>query len=150
MARRPKVFCWSDGLRTFTVATPSRAKALEAWGVERDLFKNGGAREVEVAPTAPRTKSAAKRGKPQAKAVVRPSPSGPSRADLARVARLEKALAAFDKRQAHEARAAEARVGEAEQALDAARSAERRLRTERRRARAELEAELDEARASVR
>ena len=173
MARRPKVFCWSDGLRTFTVATPSRAKALEAWGVERDLFKNGGAREVEggldyeaaldqpgkvlerrleveVAPTAPRTKSAAKRGKPQAKAVVRASPSGPSRADLARVARLEKALAAFDKRQAHEARAAEARVGEAEQALDAARSAERRLRTERRRARAELEAELDEARASVR
>ena len=166
MARRPKVFCWSDGLRTFTVATPSRAKALEAWGVERDLFKNGGLDyeaaldqpgkvlerrlEVEVAPTAPRTKSAAKRGKPQAKAVVRPSPSGPSRADLARVARLEKALAAFDKRQAHEARAAEARVGEAEQALDAARSAERRLRTERRRARAELEAELDEARASVR
>ena len=83
MARRPKVFCWSDGLRTFTVATPSRAKALEAWGVERDLFKLGG-------------------------------------------------------------------VGEAEQALDAARSAERRLRTEQRRARAELEAKLDEARASVR
>ena len=46
MARRPKVFCWSDGLRTFTVATPSRAKALEAWGVERDLFKLGGAREI--------------------------------------------------------------------------------------------------------
>ncbi|HWU15223.1 MAG TPA: hypothetical protein VN157_14575 [Caulobacter sp.] len=46
MARKLKVFCWSDGLHDYTVAASSRAKALEAWDVGRDLFKDGTAREI--------------------------------------------------------------------------------------------------------
>ena len=46
MARKLKVFSWSDGLHDYTVAATSRAKALEAWDVGRDLFKDGTAREV--------------------------------------------------------------------------------------------------------
>ena len=41
MARKLKVFSWSDGLHDYTVATTSRAKALAAWDVGRDLFKDG-------------------------------------------------------------------------------------------------------------
>jgi len=50
MARRLKVFCWSDGLTAHTIAASSRAKALAAWGFHRDLFKDGEAREVEGGP----------------------------------------------------------------------------------------------------
>ena len=50
MARKLKVFCYSDGFHSWTVAAPSRAKALEAWGVRRDLFKDGSAREIDVGP----------------------------------------------------------------------------------------------------
>jgi hypothetical protein len=46
MARALKVFCYSDGFHAWTVAAPSRAKALAAWGVKRDLFKDGSATEV--------------------------------------------------------------------------------------------------------
>ena len=48
MARKLKVFCYSDGFHSWTVAAPSRAKALEAWGVKRDLFKDGAAREIQI------------------------------------------------------------------------------------------------------
>ena len=41
-----KVFTWSDGFHAYTVATTSRAKALSAWGVARDLFKDGDATEI--------------------------------------------------------------------------------------------------------
>lgn len=50
MARKLKVFSWSDGLHDYTVAATSRAKALEAWDVGRDLFKDGTAREVAEGP----------------------------------------------------------------------------------------------------
>ena len=50
MARKLKVFCYSDGFHSWTVAAPSRAKALEAWGVKRDLFRDGAAREIDVGP----------------------------------------------------------------------------------------------------
>jgi hypothetical protein len=50
MARKLKVFCYSDGFHSWTVAAPSRAKALEAWGVKRDLFKDGAAREIDLGP----------------------------------------------------------------------------------------------------
>lgn len=50
MARKLKVFCYSDGFHSWTVAAPSRAKALEAWGVKRDLFKDGSAREIDLGP----------------------------------------------------------------------------------------------------
>lgn len=50
MAGRLKVFAWSDGFHRFTVATTSRPKALEAWGVGQDLFKGGLATEVGEGP----------------------------------------------------------------------------------------------------
>ena len=50
MARKLKVFCYSDGFHSWTVAAPSRAKALEAWGVRRDLFRDGSAREIQIGP----------------------------------------------------------------------------------------------------
>ncbi len=36
----------SDGFHAYTVATTSRAKALAAWGVTRDLFKDRDAAEL--------------------------------------------------------------------------------------------------------
>lgn len=50
MAPRLKVFSWSDGFHGWTVATSSRAKALEAWNVEQDLFKSGLAHEIADGP----------------------------------------------------------------------------------------------------
>ena len=50
MARKLKVFCYSDGFHSWTVATTSRAKALEAWGVKRDLFRDGSAKEIDIGP----------------------------------------------------------------------------------------------------
>jgi hypothetical protein len=52
MARKLKVFSWSDGLHDYTVAATSRAKALEAWDVGRDLFKDGTAKEISEGRTA--------------------------------------------------------------------------------------------------
>ena len=50
MARKLKVFCYSDGFHSWTVAASSRAKALQAWGGTRDLFKDGSAREIQSGP----------------------------------------------------------------------------------------------------
>ena len=50
MAAKLKVWRWSDGSHADTVATTSRAKALAAWGVTRDLFKDGDAREITEGP----------------------------------------------------------------------------------------------------
>ena len=50
MARKLKVFCYSDGFHSWTVAAPSRAKALAAWGVKRDLFRDGSAKEIDIGP----------------------------------------------------------------------------------------------------
>ena len=52
MAARLKVFSWSDGFHAFTVAASSRAKALEAWGSDQDLFKTGLAKEDADNPDA--------------------------------------------------------------------------------------------------
>jgi hypothetical protein len=41
-----KVFTWADGFHAFTVAASSRPKALAAWGIERDIFKDGLASEL--------------------------------------------------------------------------------------------------------
>jgi hypothetical protein len=51
MARKLKVFTWSDGFHSHTVAAPSRAKALEVWGLKRDIFKDGLASEIESGPS---------------------------------------------------------------------------------------------------
>ena len=50
MAPRLKVFSWSDGFHSWTVATSSRPKALDAWAVEQDLFKSGLAHEITDGP----------------------------------------------------------------------------------------------------
>lgn len=50
MARRLKVFTWSDGFHAFTVAASSRPKALEAWGSKQDLFATGLASELSGGP----------------------------------------------------------------------------------------------------
>lgn len=44
---RLKVFAWSNGLKTYAVATTSRPKALDAWGIRQDLFADGTAHEVD-------------------------------------------------------------------------------------------------------
>jgi hypothetical protein len=50
MAPRLKVFSWSDGFHAFSVAASSRPKALAAWGIERDIFRDGLAREIHEGP----------------------------------------------------------------------------------------------------
>src|ERR1700761_8390880 len=46
---RLKVFVTSDGLTDHAVAVSSRPKALAAWGVRQDLFKEGRAEETHDA-----------------------------------------------------------------------------------------------------
>jgi hypothetical protein len=48
MAARLKVFTWSDSFHAYTVAATSRAKALAAWGLNRDIFKDGMAEEIDA------------------------------------------------------------------------------------------------------
>lgn len=125
MARKLKVFTWSDGLHDYTVATTSRAKALQAWDVGRDLFKDGTAREVSegaahdaavAAPDMVITRpagglEAALKGLPKA-------PRGPSKAEKARaekLAALRDELEAID----DEAEASELAFAERRAALDA-------------------------------
>lgn len=125
MARKLKVFTWSDGLHDYTVATSSRAKALEAWDVGRDLFKDGTAQEItegaghDAAVAAPDTVitraagglDAALKGLPNA-------PRGPSKAQKARSERLA-ALRADLEAVEDEAEASELAFAERRAALDA-------------------------------
>jgi hypothetical protein len=107
MAARLKVFCWSDGLHAYTVATSSRAKALAAWGFNRDLFKDGEAAEIKAGADYDRALASpgvtikrglgVSAGEVEALKAPRPErkPPEPSKADVARVARLETELAAL-------------------------------------------------------
>lgn len=45
-----KVFTYSDGFHAWTVAASSRAKALAAFGVKRDLFADGSAKQIDKGP----------------------------------------------------------------------------------------------------
>ena len=45
-----KVFTWADGFHAFTVAASSRPKALAAWGIKHDIFKDGLASELASGP----------------------------------------------------------------------------------------------------
>jgi hypothetical protein len=125
MARALKVFCYSDGFHSWTVAATSRPKALEAWGVKRDLFKDGSAVEAAEGPDREAALAApgelierglsvdiGKVGKTKApKAAKR---RGPRAKDVARVERLEEELAELETAQAGEAKALEARRAELE------------------------------------
>jgi hypothetical protein len=138
MAPRLKVFATSDGLTDYVVAVSSKAKALAAWGVRQDLFKEGAAREVDdpalvkaalAQPGEVLRKPAGTRGQlARMKPVKAAKPAGPSKAALKKVADLEKRLQALDTahdkaRARIEARRA-ALTREAE-ALDADHAAER-------------------------
>ena len=107
MAPRLKVFVTSDGLTDYVVAASSRPKALVAWGVRQDLFKEGRAHETDdpdlVAAATSRPgevlrRPAGTRGElaKLAPAQQPAKPKGPSKAALKRVADLETRLAALD------------------------------------------------------
>ncbi|HYC68959.1 hypothetical protein [Brevundimonas sp.] len=156
MARKLKVFCYSDGFHSWTVAAPSRAKALEAWGVKRDLFKDGSAREIDVGPDkaaalaspgelierglsvdigqvertrAPKAKPKPERAKSDEKA-------------RAKVAALEAELDALDEAQAEQTAALEAE-------REALERRARELAKRQRKARDDLKAKLKAARAKL-
>jgi hypothetical protein len=114
MAPRLKVFTWSDGFHAFTVATSSRPKALQAWGVSQDLFKSGLARQIEGGPDHDAALKSPgqviERGLSIDPGEIKPArkPKGPSAASRRKVEALEAELAELDERQAEEADALEA------------------------------------------
>lgn len=150
---RLKVFVTSDGLTDYVVATSSRPKALAAWGVHQDLFKQGRARETD--DPAVRDAAIARAGEvlrrptgaeakvATLKPVKRPKPKQPSKAALARVAALEKALAKLDAAD----RAAMARLDAERRRLET-RAAEGEAK--RRARREQVQAELRTARRALR
>lgn len=126
MARKLKVFCWSDGLHDYTVAASSRAKALEAWDVGRDLFKDGAAREIaegrarDAALDAPETVITTPAGGLGAalKALPAKARGKPSKAETARAEKLA-ALKARLEALEDEAEASDLAFAERRAALDA-------------------------------
>ena len=126
MARKLKVFSWSDGLHDYTVAASSRAKALEAWDVGRDLFKDGTAKELAEGPNhdaaiaAPETVITTPAGGLGAalKALPAKVQRKPSKAETARAEKLA-ALKAELEGVEDEAEASELAFAERRSALDA-------------------------------
>ena len=106
MAARLKVFVTSDGFTDYVVATTSKAKALAAWGLRQDVFKEGRAEETSdpelvAAATAQagevlRRPSGTRGELAKLKPPKKDKPAGPSKAALKKVADLEKRLAALD------------------------------------------------------
>jgi hypothetical protein len=110
-----KVFITSDGLTDYVVATTSRPKALAAWGVHQDLFKDGAAREIDdpelvKAATAKPGEVLERRAGSAAqlkalKAAPAPKKKEPSKAALKQAAELEAQLSALEDRWADQAAA---------------------------------------------
>jgi hypothetical protein len=106
MAPRLKVFVTSDGLTDYIVAVSSKAKALAAWGMRQDVFKEGTARETDdpalvkaalARPGEVLRRPAGTRGElAKLKPAKAPAPAGPTPAQRKRVAELERELARFD------------------------------------------------------
>lgn len=158
MARKPKVFTWSDGFRRYLVAATSRVKALEAWGFDRDLFREGAAQEVQDGPGY--DEALAEPGAvieldvsevvANAEAPARKTPSrprrhvdkGPSKAELARREKARARVADLEARldeTVSEERGALDAIERRRQALDAEEEAARdRYRTALRKLKAEL------------
>lgn len=126
MARAPKVFTWSDGFHRYTVAATSRVKALAAWETDRDLFKEGVAREAPDAPDAKAALAAPgaviRRAEGGLKSAVeklpRPAAKKPDKAEAERKRRLAEAQAALEEADA-EQRDAEAELERRRRELDA-------------------------------
>ncbi len=105
MAKRLKVFTWSDGFHAFTVAVSSRPKALEAWGSKQDLFATGLASELSGGPDYEAALAAPGQVIERGQAIdvgkiskaARPKKAaGPSKARRARIERLEAELETLD------------------------------------------------------
>lgn len=148
-----KVFTYSDGFHAWTVAASSRPKALAAWGVKRDLFKDGSATEIdegadyEAALAAPgeliERGLAVDIGKVERTAAPKAKPKkGPSEKDKARVESLEGKLAELDAEQARELGALEVRRVALEKEAAAVAKAHARVREA-------LKAKLKAARAKL-
>ena len=92
MAAKLKVFQTSDGITDYVVAVSSRPKALAAFGVHQDLFKQGLA--FEVADAALIEAATARPGEVlERPAKSKKPPSAPSKAGGADAARRSKARA---------------------------------------------------------
>lgn len=147
MAAKLKVFRYCDGFHAWTVAASSRPKALAAWGVKRDLFKDGSAEEVDEGPDYEAALKAPgeliERGLAvDVGKVVREAAPKRSKADekaRARVEALEAELASLDEVQAGEREALAAKRAELEKAAAA-------LEKTQEKARAALKARLKAAR----
>ena len=106
MAAKLKVFVTSDGLTDYVVAVSSKAKALAAWGVRQDVFKEGSAHQtddpalVKAAVAQPGEVLRRPAGTREKLAKLKPAkaakPVGPGKAQLRKVAILEKQLADLD------------------------------------------------------
>lgn len=133
MAPRLKVFEWSDGFHRFTVAAPSRPKALAAWGIQQDIFASGLAME---APDAEDAEAARARpgevverglvvdiGKAAPRAVRARARKGPTPAEKRRVERLADELETLEQAYADSAEAVRAEMESLE-----ARAAEEKAR----------------------
>jgi hypothetical protein len=149
MAAKLKVFITSDGLTDYVVAVSSKSKALAAWGVRQDVFKEGAAHQtddpvlVKAATAKPGEVLRRPAGTRDKLAKLKPAkaakPSGPTKAQLKKVATLEKQLADLDAdhdRDADALERARADLDRREEALHARHEARR----------AKLEAALDAAR----
>jgi hypothetical protein len=149
MAAKLKVFVTSDGLTDYVVAVSSKAKALAAWGVRQDVFKEGAAYQtddkelVHAATAKPGEVLRRPAGTRDQLAKLKPAkaakPAGPTKAQLKKIARLEQQLTEFDAAHDREAAALErarADLDRREEALHAAHEARR----------AKLEAALSAAR----
>ena len=149
MAPRLKVFVTSDGLTDYVVAVSSKSKALAAWGVRQDVFKEGAAYQtddpelVKAASAKPGEVLRRPAGTRDTLAKLKPAkaakPRGPSKAQLKKIATLEKQLADFDADHDRDAAALErarADLDRREEALHARHEARR----------AKLEAALNAAR----
>jgi hypothetical protein len=152
MAPRLKVFVTSDGLTDYVVATSSKAKALAAWGIRQDVFKEGAAHEtdepalVKAAQAQPGEVLRRPAGTRETLAKLKPAkaakPAGPTKAQLKKVATLEKQLADLDAGHERAAEALERRradLDREEEALHARHEAQR----------AKLEASLHDARRAI-
>lgn len=151
MAPRLKVFTWSDGFHAFTVAASSRAKALAAWGIKRDIFIDGLAHELAEGPdhdaALARPGDVIERGLSVDVGEIRRKTApkrkaGPSRALRDKVRALQSDLDELDRRQAEERGALEAEAKRIDAALAAQSKAHQRDRDR-------LAARLKEARARV-
>jgi len=147
-----KVFITSDGLTDYVVATTSKAKALAAWGVRQDLFKDGSAREtddpalIKAATAQPDEVLERRAGASAQLKALKAAPAAkkktPSKAALKKVADLEAQLAALEDRWHEQVAALEAARAELDRR-------EEREQAAHEAARAKLAARVENARAAL-